>query len=94
MITEGVHGGRRGPGTSVADRVYQGIALKRDPTIVSATPTWSVERVLLVPPRQNVEWTDTLDRLVDQSANAWRDVNVVRAGTKALAASRLTRFPG
>jgi hypothetical protein len=56
--------------------VYQTVALKRDPKLVSATPTWSVESVLLVPPRQFTEaWTDTVDQLVDRFATAWAAVN-------------------
>jgi hypothetical protein len=56
--------------------VYQAVALKRDPTIASATPTWSVESVLLIPPRQFKEaWTDTIDHLVGEFVNAWQAAN-------------------
>jgi hypothetical protein len=59
--------------------VYQAVCLRRNPTIITAAPTWTAESVLLVPPRQFREaWIDTLDQLVDQFANAWRTAN---AGT-------------
>ena len=58
---------------------YQVVSLKRDPTIVSATPTWSAESVLLVPPRQFREaWIETIHQLVDEFVNAWEAANVVR----------------
>ena len=58
---------------------YQAVSLKRDPTIVSATPTWSAESVLLVPPRQFREaWIETIHQLVDEFVNAWEAANVVR----------------
>lgn len=58
---------------------YQAVSLKRDPTIVSATPTWSAESVLLVPPRQFREaWIETIHQLVDKFVNAWEAANVVR----------------
>ncbi|MBV9507432.1 MAG: hypothetical protein JO323_20760 [Acidobacteriia bacterium] len=61
---------------SITLSVYQGVSLRRDPTIVSATPTWSAESVLLVPPRQlNDAWTDTVDQLADQFITAWRAAN-------------------
>src|SRR6516225_5329101 len=57
---------------------YQAVSLKRDPTIVSATPTWSAESVLLVPPRQFREaWIETIHQLVDEFVNAWEAPNVV-----------------
>jgi hypothetical protein len=56
--------------------VYQAVSLKRDPTIASATPTWSVESVLLIPPRQFTEaWMDTVDQLVSEFVNAWQAAN-------------------
>lgn len=60
---------------------YQAVSLKRDPTIVSATPTWSAESVLLVPPRQfSKAWIETIHELVDEFAKAWEAANV--AGNK------------
>ena len=58
---------------------YQAVSLKRDPTIVSATPTWSAESVLLVPPRQFREaWIETIHQLVDEFVTAREAANVVR----------------
>lgn len=72
----GAHAKRSDFALCVSLAVYQTITLKRDPTIVSATPTWRVESVLLAPPQQLKEaWTDTINELVDQFLVAWKDVN-------------------
>jgi hypothetical protein len=66
--------------------VYQAVSLKRDPSIASATPTWSVESVLLVPPKQIAEaWMDGVDELIGQFVTAWGAVNSVRQAEKGTA---------
>ena len=71
------HGKRTDFAICVVLAAYQAVSLKRDPTIVSATPTWSAESVLLVPPRQfSKAWMETIDHLVDEFVNAWEAANV------------------
>jgi hypothetical protein len=71
------HGKRTDFAVCVMLGVYQAVCLRRNPTIITAAPTWTAESVLLVPPRQFREaWIDGLDQLVDQFANAWKTANV------------------
>jgi hypothetical protein len=70
------HGKRTDFAVCVMLGVYQAVCLRRNPTIITAAPTWTAESVLLVPPRQfRAAWIDSLDQLVDQFANAWKAAN-------------------
>jgi hypothetical protein len=77
------HGKRTDFAVCVMLGVYQAVCLRRNPTIITAAPTWTAESVLLVPPRQFREaWINSLDQLVDQFADAWKAAN---AGTETRA---------
>jgi hypothetical protein len=77
------HGKRTDFAVCVTLGVYQAVCLRRNPTIITAAPTWTAESILLVPPRQFREaWIDSVDQLVDQFANAWKATN---AGTETRA---------
>jgi len=56
--------------------IYQSVSLKRDPTVITNTVTWSGESVLLAPPKLLQEVVpNTVDQLVDQFLAALRSVN-------------------
>ena len=68
---------KKGPDTlSFLLGFYQPVALSRDPKIRTATQTWDVHAMILVPPKSLEDSAqDAIDKLTDQFVNAFRSVN-------------------
>ena len=68
---------KKGPnGLCFSLAFYQPVALARDQKIRTATQTWDVHSMLLVPPKMMVQAAqDAVDQLADQFVNAYRSVN-------------------
>jgi hypothetical protein len=55
---------------------YQPVALSRDQKIRTATQTWDVHKMLVIPPKSLVDSAlDTLDQIADQFVAAYHSVN-------------------
>lgn len=55
---------------------YQPVILSRDQKIRTATQTWDVHMMLVVPPKSMVQAAlDTVDQIADQFVTAYRSVN-------------------
>jgi len=72
---------RRGPQpVSMELAVYQVVQLNRNKTTRTVAPTWSLQRVLLLPAKQVGRiLPDAVDDLVSQFIQAYREVNSVGA---------------
>jgi hypothetical protein len=68
---------RKGPNSlCLSLAFYQPVALARDAKIRTATQTWDVHTMLVVPSKQIVQAAqDAVDQLADQFINAYRSVN-------------------